>query len=232
MKRVMATSLVGPLLHRSPPSQASSSRPRSLSRVPHPLSPLCSLFSWCPIVGCCLSSPSSSGCLPVSAFSEPASSFAGAPSGAPSVSALVLPSGSPSSLLLPSLLPAASPAAPSKCGASPGLLAGVLNSESGQSSLVCAYSTRHVVLSSLDEEDTLSGVDRPSPSHQTPKRKGTQRGQVGAKRHQLNAQGYEVVAGKHVPYQTQQQAFSDDSNQPSIALLQSLNFQLPPPPSQ
>ncbi|KAJ9076596.1 hypothetical protein DSO57_1024598 [Entomophthora muscae] len=112
----------------------------------------------------------------------------------------------------------------------PGLLAGVLTSESGQLSPVCAYSTQHVVLSSSDKEDALSGVDRPSPSHQTPKRKGTQRGQVGGKRHQLNAWGYEVVAGKRVPYQTQQQAFSDDSNQPYIALLQSLNFQLPPPP--
>ncbi|KAJ9066849.1 hypothetical protein DSO57_1005515 [Entomophthora muscae] len=76
-----------------------------------------------------------------------------------------------------SVAPAASPAAFSRCGSSP-----------DQSSPVCAYSTQHVVLSSLDKKNALSGVEQTSPFHETPKRKKTQRGQVFfGKKPQLNA---------------------------------------------
>ncbi|KAJ9076580.1 hypothetical protein DSO57_1024582 [Entomophthora muscae] len=126
-----------------------------------------------------------------------------------------------------SAAPAFSPGASSVCEISPFLPGRSINSGSYQSSLVCAYSTRHGFLSFSDEEDALLGIEQTSLFQGTPKRKGTQRDQVRGKRTQLNAWGYEVVAGKHVPFKTQQQASSDDNDQPSIRLLQSLNFQLP-----
>ncbi|KAJ9062782.1 hypothetical protein DSO57_1006850 [Entomophthora muscae] len=92
--------------------------------TPVPLSPRAPCSPSAPLLAVAPPAPSSSGCLLVSASSAPSSSLAGAPPVAP-----------------PSTLPSALPAAPSRCGSSPGLLAGFFNSESGQSSLVCAYNT-------------------------------------------------------------------------------------------